>query len=299
MNSNIPYSQHHHSSQLLEKYNKIRFAWGWYLQLLISQRTEITRTITLSSQTLFVSSPRAQKKAEAGTEPGLQEVLMSPMMSLNVPQPPRDGSCTARGSTSSAQLCTHPCQAPFSPEEKPKVPHHPLPRHCCFFFLTLPFPYCWQVLHLRYRIKPTILSIYCLLIAWDDASRIRLALFLGLREFTAQKPKIPQDKPKNAEFFSLFQAKAVSSSLNVTVYSFIMYLFFLLWLCIFWPCAELHIIAKQNLFFPSPLQFSVGAGNLHKGLLLSPFRNPFKASSSFWRPLSEGLWGSLEGSRAS
>lgn len=207
-----------------------------------------------------------------------------------------------------AQPGAAPAQPSFAPI--PAKPHFPLrrsqkfltthfPDTVVFFFLTLPFPYCWQVLHLRYRIKTTILSIYCLLIAWDDASRIRLALFLGLREFTAQKPKIPQDKPKNAEFFSLFQAKAVSSSLNVTVYSFIMYLFFLLWLCIFWPCAELHIIAKQNLFFPSPLQFSVGAGNLHKGLLLSPFRNPFKASSSFWRPLSEGLWGSLEGSRAS
>lgn len=36
------------------------------------------------------------------------------------------------------------------------------------------------------------------------------------------------------------------------------------------------LLLKQKLLFPSPLQFSMGAGNLHKGVFLSPFRNSLK-----------------------
>lgn len=78
MNPNIPYSQHHRSSQLLEKHNKIRFVRGLYLQLLISQRAETIGTITLSSQTSLRFLPQGTKEGRARHGVGLQEALMSP-----------------------------------------------------------------------------------------------------------------------------------------------------------------------------------------------------------------------------
>lgn len=49
------------------------------------------------------------------------------------------------------------------------------------------------------------------------------------------------------------------------------------------------LLLKQNLLFPSPPQFSMGAGILHKGVLLSPFRNSLETVKSclrllFWKP---------------
>lgn len=60
---------------------------------------------------------------------------------------------------------------------------------------------------LRYWIKTTIVSIYDSLIAQDVSSRTCTALLLGMKEFTVQKPKIPEDKTKNLGCFHSFKQK--------------------------------------------------------------------------------------------